>query len=103
MATRIFSGRYGVRTLSRIIHFVPCIKIGAKIYKKEPEHFKVITSGPSRVFVNPWHYKVLYDFYLDLLLKPKVLEIGFFFLVVDRVFVTSYVDPVLKPYSSYQI
>jgi hypothetical protein len=34
-ATRIFSGRYGARTLSSSVYFVPCIEIGDKTFMKK--------------------------------------------------------------------
>jgi hypothetical protein len=62
-ATRIFSGRYGAQTLSGTVHFVLCIKIGAKFFIKKTLNFiRLLLSGLARVSVNPWHYKVLHKF-----------------------------------------
>jgi hypothetical protein len=61
--TRILSGRYGARTLAGTVHFIPCIKIGDKFFMKKTLKFlRLLLSGPYRVYVIPWHYKVCYDF-----------------------------------------
>jgi hypothetical protein len=60
---RILSGYYGVRILSNTVHYIPCIKIGDNFFtKKTLKVFRLLTGCPSRVPVNPYHYKVLNNF-----------------------------------------